>query len=92
MGAIYYTYNYIICFRIIPAIQESSSSALYGDVIGGVVGVIIIVMIILGIIFFRRKKGNMYTPVIGGAATINTLCPLSQFSEILCFFNAILPM
>ena len=73
MWAIYYTYNNIICFRIIPAIQESSSSALYGGVIRGVVGVIIIVMIILWIIFFRKKKGNMYTPVIGGTATINSL-------------------
>jgi hypothetical protein len=37
----------------------------YGGAIGGVVGVLIIVMIILGIIFFRRKKGNIYTYLVG---------------------------
>ena len=45
--------------------EPQESSAVYGGVIGGVVGVSIIVMIILGIIFFRRKKGNIYTDMVG---------------------------
>jgi hypothetical protein len=46
----------IIFVCIFSEKQESSSSAMYVGVIGGVVGVLIIVMIILGIVFLRRKK------------------------------------
>ena len=46
-------------FGIISAIRESSSSGLYGGVIGPVVGVFIILVIPLGIIFYRRKKGKI---------------------------------
>jgi hypothetical protein len=56
--------TFIIIFSCIFS-EPQESSAVYGGAIGGVVGVLIIVMIILGIIFFRRKKGNIYTYLVG---------------------------
>jgi len=46
-------------FQFISAITESSSSALYAGVIGGLVGVILIFMVTVGILLFKRKKGNV---------------------------------
>jgi len=51
-------------FGIISAIRESSSSDLFGGVIGGVVGVLIILVITLGIIFYRRKKSKIYNHLL----------------------------
>ena len=56
--------TFIIIFSCIFS-ETKEPSALYGGVIGGVVGVLIIVMVILGIIFVRRKKGNIYTHLVG---------------------------